>query len=60
MGQLQSELGIDRLDVVIANAGALNIYGDSNQVSTQEILELVNINSLGIHTFRCPESLWTD
>lgn len=44
---LQSDHGIDKLDVVVANAGILATFGDSSQVSSKEILNHVNVNALG-------------
>ncbi|KAI1775578.1 hypothetical protein F4818DRAFT_382255 [Hypoxylon cercidicola] len=44
---IQAEHGIDRLDVVVANAGYGTVYGDLSQVKPHEVLNLVDINAIG-------------
>lgn len=48
---IQTEHGIDKLDVVVANAGYGTVYGDLSQVKPQEVLDLVDINTLGIFNY---------
>jgi norsolorinic acid ketoreductase len=48
---VQSEHGIDALDVVVANAGYGSIYGDLSAVQTQEVQDMVDINALGKYCF---------
>lgn len=44
---IQTEHGIDKLDVVAANAGHGTVYGDLSQVKPHEVRDLVDINTIG-------------
>jgi norsolorinic acid ketoreductase len=47
MKLLQSEHGIEALDVVVANAGYGSVYGDLSAVQPQEVHDMVDINAMG-------------
>lgn len=44
---LKTQHGIDKLDIVVANAGYGTVYGDLSQVKPSEAKELFDINALG-------------
>lgn len=44
---IQAEHRIDRLDIVVANAGYGTVHGDLSQVKPHEVWDLVDINALG-------------
>jgi norsolorinic acid ketoreductase len=44
---LTSEYGVEKLDVVIANAGSGEIYGDLATVVPEEVSRLVDVNGIG-------------
>jgi norsolorinic acid ketoreductase len=44
---LTSEHGVEKLDVVIANAGFGEIYGDLTTVKPEEVSRLVDVNGIG-------------
>lgn len=47
VSKLVAEYGIEKLDIVVANAGYGSIYGDVMQVKPGEIRDMVEINTLG-------------
>ncbi|KAF2260273.1 NAD(P)-binding protein [Lojkania enalia] len=55
---LSTNHGVTKLDVVIANAGSSNIYGDLTTVKPDEVKELVDVNGLGpLRLFQAVRSL---
>ncbi|KAK7948427.1 uncharacterized protein PG986_009313 [Apiospora aurea] len=55
---LQTEHGIKRLDIVVANAGYGTVYGDLSQVQASELRELFDINAVGpLRLFQAVRSL---
>ncbi|KAK7743310.1 hypothetical protein SLS62_010682 [Diatrype stigma] len=48
---IQTKHGIDKLDIVAANAGYGTVYGDLSQVKPQEVRDLFDINAIGARHF---------
>lgn len=44
---LQTKHGINKLDVVVANAGHGTVFGDLSQVAPLEVRDLIDINTIG-------------
>ncbi|KAI1409259.1 hypothetical protein F5Y13DRAFT_182156 [Hypoxylon sp. FL1857] len=44
---IQAEHGINKLDIVVANAGYGTVFGDLSQVKPQEVRDLVDVNAIG-------------
>lgn len=45
---LRTKHGIQKLDIVVANAGYSTVYGDLSQVQAGELRELFDINAVGM------------
>ncbi|KAF2470840.1 NAD(P)-binding protein [Lindgomyces ingoldianus] len=44
---LSTRYGIDKIDVVVANAGSGNVYGDLSAVNPGEVKDLIDVNGVG-------------